>query len=265
MVNESKYSECLCFVNNHRLKEEYFSWGPGKRDVYSLHYVISGRGRLILDGVEYNVEAGQSFLVYPYVTATLICDLDDPWEYKAIEIRDLDLFPHFLQTAFRRNNPVTPKIEFDGFAKLFDVVEGGNKTSYLRCRTNARLMLLFSYYMEYFPCDSNEESFYVINAREYIEYNYRNTDCTVAKVAEHVKLDRTYLYRLFKEEVGMSVQEYINRYRIERAGSMLRDKNIAVKDVAFSVGFADQMYFSRVFKKIKGVTPTEFRRTENSR
>lgn len=259
MNDKTGYPECLCYVNKRRAADEYRFCGSERRDVYSLHYVVSGRGKVIIDGVEYGVEAGQSFIIYPYTTAVLMCDKNDPWEYKSIEIRALELSQNFAMTAFGRNNPVTPPLPKDIFEKAFDVVEGGNETDYQRCRSNARLLMLISYYMEYFPCRDNRKSNYVVKACEYIENNYRSTECSVKNTAEYVKLDRTYLYRLFKDEVGISVQEYINNFRITKAGLMLVDKRIAVKDVAFSVGFTDQMYFSKVFRKVKGCTPTEYR------
>ena len=58
----------------------------------------------------------------------------------------------------------------------------------------------------------------------------------------------------------MSIIDYINNHRIAKAEVMLMDKNISIKDVAYSVGFTDQMYFSKVFKKLKNTTPTEFRK-----
>ena len=72
--------------------------------------------------------------------------------------------------------------------------------------------------------------------------------------------DSTYLYRLFKEETGTSVIGYINQCRIRRACTMLSSTTAQVKDVALSVGFSDQLYFSKVFKKINGITPTEYRK-----
>ena len=71
--------------------------------------------------------------------------------------------------------------------------------------------------------------------------------------------DRSYLYRLFKDKTGVSVSDYITRTRISKAEVLLSNGSLSVKDVAYSVGFPDQMYFSRVFKKINGRTPTQFR------
>ena len=81
----------------------------------------------------------------------------------------------------------------------------------------------------------------------------------VRSLVEALKIDRSYLYRLFKDKTGVSVSDYITRTRISKAEVLLSNGSLSVKDVAYSVGFPDQMYFSRVFKKINGKTPTQFR------
>ena len=57
----------------------------------------------------------------------------------------------------------------------------------------------------------------------------------------------------------MSVHDYINKLRISRASSLLASSNLTIKDVASESGFSDQMYFSRLFKKNKNLTPSQYR------
>ena len=78
-------------------------------------------------------------------------------------------------------------------------------------------------------------------------------------MAEHVGLSSGYLCRIFKEETGVSINAYINNLRMTYAGELLADKNSYIKEVAISVGFEDQLYFSRLFKRYYGVTPSEYR------
>ena len=101
---------------------------------------------------------------------------------------------------------------------------------------------------------------YVLRACQVIEENCCNYHFGVKDVAEALKIDRSYLYRMFMDEMGVSVMDYITRRRISRAEAMLLNSDTPIKDVALSVGYMDQMYFSRVFKKQNGRTPTEFRR-----
>lgn len=98
----------------------------------------------------------------------------------------------------------------------------------------------------------------VTQALSYIQNNY-NRKISLASVAEHVGLSSGYLCRIFKEETSVSINAYINNLRMMKAGELLKDKNSYIKEVAVSVGFEDQLYFSRQFKRYYGATPSEYR------
>lgn len=103
----------------------------------------------------------------------------------------------------------------------------------------------------------------VIQAISYIQSNY-SRKISLASVAEHVGLSSGYLCRIFKEEMGVSINAYINNLRMTKAGELLKDKNSYIKEVAVSVGFEDQLYFSRLFKRYYGATPSEYRSSGRS-
>lgn len=110
--------------------------------------------------------------------------------------------------------------------------------------------MLFAYLLyRVFPAVKEEYNRYVLSATKYIELNFRNPSFTATDVSNYLKLDRSYLYKLFKSEMGMSVHDYINKLRISRASSLLGSSNLTIRDIALDSGFADQMYFSRLFKK----------------
>lgn len=78
-------------------------------------------------------------------------------------------------------------------------------------------------------------------------------------IVRFVSVERSYLYRLFKEATGMSVSAYVTAFRIERACELLKRSELSVKAVAYSVGYHDQLYFSKVFKKATTFTPSEYK------
>ena len=82
-------------------------------------------------------------------------------------------------------------------------------------------------------------------------------------IANFLNIERTYLYRLFKDITGTSPQEYLLDYRIRRACSLLKDTKLPVSDIARSVGYDDSLYFSRLFKQKKGRTPTQYRKEKS--
>lgn len=98
----------------------------------------------------------------------------------------------------------------------------------------------------------------VASAISYIQNHY-NRKISLTSVAEQVGLSSGYLCRIFKEETGQSITSYINHLRMVQAASLLNAGNDYIKEVAMLVGFDDQLYFSRMFKRYYGVTPSEYR------
>ncbi len=233
---------------------------PSFGDSFVLVYICKGRGKITIGSNEHLVKSGESFLVFPHITFAMKADSEDPWEYRWIEIKGSLATWLIEQTAFRKDSPVVGVFPDIGIEEMFDINSENSNTLYEICRINGKIFMLLSYYMEYFPCVAEKSTDYVFLAREYIQKNYRDPECTVKKVAYYIKIDRTYLYRLFKNETGMSVIEYLNKCRVSEASILLVDDNVSIKDVAYYVGFTDQMYFSRVFKRVTGHTPTEYRR-----
>lgn len=98
----------------------------------------------------------------------------------------------------------------------------------------------------------------VIAAVEFVVKNYIR-DITMEGTAKHVHVHPTYLSDLFKRETGYTFTGFLAEYRIYRAKCLLRKAGCKIQEVALQAGFKDQRYFSRVFKKICGVTPMEYR------
>ena len=65
---------------------------------------------------------------------------------------------------------------------------------------------------------------------------------------------------IFKNETGMTVNDYTNLYRLEKAKELLIDARLKLYDISSAVGYSDQNYFSKVFKKYEGITPIEYRK-----
>ncbi len=233
-------------------------------DSYRLFYVTQGKGTVTINSISYRVKKDSSFLVFPYLKFQLQSDLCDPLGYKWIEFKGTVASWLISKTAFSIRKPVMKKIPVKNIEEYFDMGHEYVDKTYSICRINGKIFVLLSYYMQYYPCNYEKNTNYVFIARDYIQKNHNKLDCTVTSVVNHVKIDRTYLYRLFKQETGMSIIQYINKCRMSHAAILLIDENISIKDVAYFVGFADQMYFSRMFKKINGQTPTEYRKSLNN-
>lgn len=79
------------------------------------------------------------------------------------------------------------------------------------------------------------------------------------QAAEQVYLSKSYFCRIIKDELGCTFTEYVNRLRIERSKTLLRGTGMPIAEIACAVGFDDQSYFTRIFKKQTGMAPGKYR------
>lgn len=92
----------------------------------------------------------------------------------------------------------------------------------------------------------------------YIEQNY-DRELSLQVLSQHVHLSKNYLANLFKKETGQGVIDYITKVRLERAKALLRGTDLRSGEICSRVGIPDAKYFSKLFKKMEGMTPSEYR------
>ncbi|MED4956968.1 helix-turn-helix domain-containing protein, partial [Paenibacillus macerans] len=92
----------------------------------------------------------------------------------------------------------------------------------------------------------------------YIGQRYKE-ELSMEQTAEHVNLSPYYFSKLFKLRTGENFSDYVTRLRIEEAKRLIAEGRLSLKEICYEVGYKDPNYFSRVFKKAAGMTPTEYR------
>lgn len=107
---------------------------------------------------------------------------------------------------------------------------------------------------------SGEKSRYVLDAISYIAQHFNDPDISVGAIAESLGLSGSHLSHLFKKETAYTIAGYLTNYRIHVAMQLLRDYRAKVYEVAEQVGYRDITYFSSTFKKVVGVSPSEYQR-----
>lgn len=108
--------------------------------------------------------------------------------------------------------------------------------------------------------DSKEkEAVSVIDrAKAYIDENFRR-DISLDDVSREVDISPYYFSKLFKQETGKNFIEYLTEIRLKNARELLQNSQLSIKEICVQSGYGDPNYFSRIFKKYEGVTPSEFR------
>ncbi len=223
---------------------------------YKLIYVYEGVCTIDIDGMPYGVPKGYSALIYPTCRFTIHCPSGA--RYVWLEFSGFVVDSILSRIAFSKTAPVVGPVVQEGFENKFDIPLFSGEI-YTLYRQGGGVMLLLSYYIEYFPSKMVKDDSYVFRACRYIDRHIETPGLNVRDVANALKIDRSYLYRLFIAELGMSVMEYINHRRMSKAMILLANSTLSIKDIAYSAGYSDQMYFSRVFKQYNGETPTHYR------
>ena len=95
-------------------------------------------------------------------------------------------------------------------------------------------------------------------AKEYIMANYKK-DISLDDVSKEVDISPYYFSKIFKEATGENFIEYLTNIRIEKAKELLNDTDMSMKEICVEVGYSNPNYFSRIFKKNVGVSPTEYK------
>ena len=100
-------------------------------------------------------------------------------------------------------------------------------------------------------------SFYVKSVIEVIENEYMNK-LVMQDIVDKLKVSATLLNTKFKSEVGLTINDYLNRYRIQIAINLLKENKMPLYQIAENTGFSDYKYFNKVFNKYIGCSPSDY-------
>ena len=106
-----------------------------------------------------------------------------------------------------------------------------------------------------------DKSRYVLEAMDYIGGHYNDPGISVASIAQHLGISEGHLSRTFKKETDYTLLNYLTRFRIQKAMALLREGRVKVYEAAEQVGYRDVTHFSATFKKVVGVSPSEYQDT----
>ena len=238
------------------------SYGPIMRKGYLIHYVLKGTGIYKARGKLFRLQEGDAFLICPDELIYYEADQNTPWTYTWIGMQGIKIKGYLERTS------------------LFDslVVSLGQDEQLRRCHekmseadklTQNRDLIMNSILYEYlfllaskFPREQlsprEKQISYVEEVLKYMESNYAQS-ISIQSLADSLGLNRSYLHRLFKSATGSSLQEYLLELRIQKACTLLQETDLAVSIISLSVGYEDTLYFSRLFRKKKGVSPSLYR------
>ena len=235
------------------------TFGPAVRTHFLFHYILSGTGFYERAGNRWEIRQGQGFLILPGESTRYGASQDDPWEYCWIGFGGQEAGTILDECGLGRDNLIyedhSGGLLEQEMMLLADFVNRADTNRYLLL---GRLYLCFSCMMPGRSRSPMTAQGYVNRALDFIHNNF-GYEIGVAEIARTVGIDRTYLYRMFRQQTGLSPKEYLTKFRLHRAAGMLAQTELSVTEIALSCGFSEVSLFDRHFRRLYGCSPLRYR------
>jgi len=242
--------------------------GPRVLDTYKLLFIINGKGYLKQgDSPLMTLSQGDIVVLFPKERHHYYADPEDPWELMWVSFNGGICETLIREVGFSNDNFILTNAMTHSIQRTLQTLINslGDTDDTDRLCATGQLYILFAYLRQMgenqkrHPDMSNQDPC-VWKAIRFIEQNYY-LDINVEMLCKHVNYSRSYLSRIFKSEMNMTIPEYTNMVRIQNAKSLLTETNMPMHEISTSVGVHDSFYFSKLFKKVTGETPREYRKS----
>ncbi len=227
--------------------------------------VLSGSGRLAYEGREYPLQTGDVVFLNcrtPYSHSTAREDL---WSLQWCHFYGASVQSIYTKYCERGGGPVIHPENLQPYVQLLtELYELAGSDDYIRdMRINEKLGSLLTCLMSesWHPEKSLKEHAKKLDVKQvkaYLDEHYADK-LTLETVANHFFINKHYLARLFKEQYGVTLVSYLQMVRITHAKQMLRFTDKKIEEIGFACGVGEPAYFSRIFKKVEGISPSEYR------
>ncbi len=256
------------FLNNCGISqtEPLHSFGPASKPHFLIHYVFSGKGIFRFREKEYHLEKGYGFLIEPDELAFYQADEKDPWSYLWVGFGGSEAESCLRNMGLSGNHPI---FSCRASNELYDVVRDMMEHNTVGLSNELRRNGLLGVFLSIIAdsesvatkedADKDKGNAYVSKAIDYIQNNYYNP-IKVTDVADYVCVNRSYLYTLFENVLGMSPQQFLTTFRITKARELLESTDYPIESIALTCGYSDAQVFTKAFHQLKGVTPSAYRK-----
>ena len=233
---------------------------------YILHYVLSGRGTIHIGNRDFEVHANNFFILPPHSKATYEQEKEDPWAYIWIEMSGTALKGILGTTTLGPENFIfSDSPSKEGERIMTAMVEGDAVASeeseclLITGYIYRFLAFMVTHYSKVQSQTSSKKEETVKQIERYLSIHYSDSGLSVASVAEHFCFSPSYLTRLFKEQEGLTPIQFIDETRMKKAIELLNHRTLTVNQIAEAVGYKNQFYFTKRFKRYFGMPPTKYK------
>ena len=230
---------------------------PFMHPIYVFHIVTKGNAIFRIGDKKYSLKRGDAFFAFPAFPYYL--DADDEFEYIYISFMGNGATSRLLKCNITPEKPY-----YTDFGFLCTIFENAIRRI-TPFNSNLLTEAVLYYTLSFFDSDDCEfetdeqkiSNSVFQNIVDYVDYHYRECDISLGRLANVFSYTEKYLSSLFKKNMQIGFISYLNNLRIQYACELIQKGNMNMSEISSACGYSDYSYFSKVFKKITGHSPTD--------
>ncbi|MBN2627076.1 MAG: AraC family transcriptional regulator [Spirochaetales bacterium] len=226
-----------------------------------LIYCIKGKGTIRIPGELIKMEGGEIFCIPAGTGHLYSAEREDPWSILWVHFRgdNCPLYP----IAEKRVITLTSSHENNAlqylFTMLLDILEHNYTIGNYIYASQVMSLILSDIYLKERTADMDQQNHKLTKIIRYM-LTQLNRDMTLEQLAGEMHLSKSYINIIFKKYTSRSPMDYFIHLKIQQACKDLKITNMLISEVSRNLGYRDPCYFSRLFKRIVGMTPREYQK-----
>lgn len=242
-----------------KAKEHYREREDGA-DQYILIYCTEGKGIIEVEDQIYRLEKSDAFCIPRNVRHKYYADEKEPWSILWVHFKgeNTKYFPLEERKIVHINSRHSDNRMMVLFKLLFRVLERNYTIGNFIYISQVLSLILSEVYFRERVDESSTQDRHVTMVIRYM-YQHLQENLTLEEISEEVQLSKSYLNTVFKAQTGKSPVEFFIHLKMQEACKLLKSTDYYIYEVSEVLGYTDQYYFSRIFKKTVGVSPKEYK------
>ncbi|MDB5119475.1 MAG: AraC family transcriptional regulator [Sphingobacteriales bacterium] len=230
---------------------------------FILLYCIDGEGFIEMESTIYNLKANTFFIIPKNIPHRYFSSVKNPWSIYWLHFSGTNarmIYERSLVNGLHQVHPIAfEEYRIKLFNQIYTILEESFSTKEMEIMNFHLLYFVTSliYYKEINPSVNNQDA--VSNSILFMKANFAKK-LSVNQLAEQQKISLSHYLRIFKHKTGQSPIAYFNQLKIQHSCQYLYFTDKSIKEICMQLGIDDQYYFSRLFSKLIGTSPSEYRK-----
>ena len=260
-INQKDVSRSICMIRMCGITypdKTYEIIRPSDTTVAAIEYVEKGEGTVHIGDKTFYPKAGDAYLLHPKKAQHYYSDSENPWK-KCFVVIWGELTERLIE-AYNLNN----LYHFKGLDIKEDIYEIINLTKARRGDNTTEIISIINrilFKMRLHAHTENTTSDLSEKIKDYLDIN-AISDFRMENLCEYVSKSESHIIRVFKKAYGITPYTYVINKKINHAKDLLINTNLSIKQISLNLHFADEFYFSNVFKSKIGISPFNYRKAK---